>query len=128
MTLASLLLLATIPAPGVARESCDLVEVNHFYDEHGRLVFDQIIWWDWSADDARYNVRAWRLVKCPSQLPQRSGGGFETTWQDGELFRRVWAKAYHETWTQYDPEIAEREVLPKERRKELATPVVRRKP
>ena len=123
-----LLLFATIPLPGVAREQCDLIEVNHFYDEHGRLVFDQVIFWDWSADDCRYNVRAWRLVKCSSQLPQRSGSGYDMTWQDGDLFRRVWSKQFSETWTQYDREICEREIFPKERRKELAMPVVRRKP
>jgi hypothetical protein len=59
----------------VLRDSVDLTEVNHFYDEHGRLVFDQIIFYDWSASDSRYNVRAWRLIKHPSQLPQRDWGG-----------------------------------------------------
>ena len=29
------------PREDVARESVDLIEVNHFYDEQGRLVFDQ---------------------------------------------------------------------------------------
>lgn len=116
-----------VDQPGIVRESCDLVEVNHFFDEQGRLVFDQVIWWDWSADECRYQVRAWRLVKSPSQLPQRSASGYDVTWMDGELLRRVEAKQVRETWTQFDPEIAEREVLPKERRKELVTPVVRRK-
>ena len=51
------------PQDDVARESVDLIELNHFYDEQGRLVFDQVIFYDWSAADARYNVRAWRLVK-----------------------------------------------------------------
>jgi len=126
MTLA-ILLLAAVPRD-IAREQCDLIEVNHFFDEHGRLVFDQIIFYDWSADDARYNVRSWRLVKSTSQLPQRdwSTGGYEATWQDGDLMRVVRAKQFSETWTQHDREIAERELLPKERRKELATVKVRR--
>ena len=64
------------PRENVARETVDLIEVNHFYDEYGRLVFDQVIFYDWSADDSRYMVRAWRLVKNPAQLPQRD-------WQDG---------------------------------------------
>jgi len=107
----------------VARESVDLIELNHFYDEHGRLVFDQVIFYDWSLSESRYNVRAWRLVKNPSQLPQRdwASGGYSAMWQDGEQIRHIRSKSIRETWTQYDPELVEREFLPKEKRKELRT-------
>ena len=64
------------PTEDVAREKVDLMEVNHFYDEQGRLVFDQVIFYDWSPDHSRYMVRAWRLVKNPAQLPERD-------WRDG---------------------------------------------
>jgi hypothetical protein len=116
------------PQEDVARESVDLIELNHFYDEHGRLVFDQVIFYDWSAVEARYNVRAWRLVKNPAQLPQRdwNGGGYSAMWQDGEQIRHIHSKSIRETWTQYDPELVEREYLPKERRKELRTVKVTR--
>jgi hypothetical protein len=68
-------------------------------------------------------VRAWRLVKNPSQLPQRdwASGGYSATWQDGEQIRHIRSKSIRETWTQYDPELVEREFLPKEKRKELRT-------
>jgi len=117
----ALLLLSVIPHDDVARESVDLMELNHFYDEHGRLVFDQVIFYDWSNDDARYQVRAWRLVKNPAQIPQRDwkNGGYYALWQDGEQMRHVRSKSDRETWTQYDPELVEREYLPKEQRKEL---------
>jgi hypothetical protein len=104
----------------VLRDACDLIEVNHFFDDQGRLVFDQAIFYDWSAGDSRYNVRAWRLVKHSSQLPQREWpSGYSALWQDGEVTRRVWLQAIRETFTQYDPELLEREVLPKEKRREL---------
>lgn len=111
------------PQEDVARESVDLIELNHFYDEHGRLVFDQVIFYDWSSADARYNVRAWRLVKNSAQLPQRdwNGRGYSAMWQDGETIRHIYSRSIRETWTQYDPELVEREYLPKERRKELRT-------
>jgi hypothetical protein len=118
---ATVVALGIAPQEDVTRESVDLIELNHFYDEHGRLVFDQVIFYDWSAGEARYNVRAWRLVKNPSQLPQRdwSGGGYSAMWHDGEQIRHIRSKSIRETWTQYDPELVEREYLPKERRKEL---------
>jgi hypothetical protein len=109
------------PQEDVARERVDLMEVNHFYDEQGRLVFDQVIFYDWSPEHGRHMVRAWRLVKNPAQLPQRDwkDGGYEAVWQDGEILRHVVAKSMRETWTQYDPELVEREFLPKEQRREL---------
>lgn len=125
-----LLLCSIIPQDFVVRESVDLVETNHFYDEHGRLVFDQVIFYDWSAGDSRYNVRAWRLVKNPAQLPQRDwkDGGYSAMWQDGEQIRRIHSKSIRETWTQYDPELVEREYLPKERRRELLTAKIKKAP
>jgi hypothetical protein len=116
------LLLAILPSPPVAAvDRCDLVELNHFYDEMGRLVFDQVIFYDWSDDEARFNVRAWRLGKHPSQLPFRDweSGGYRVTWLDGDRLRDVFSAHYRETWTQYDPELEEREHLPKDRRREL---------
>lgn len=116
-----LFLVAIVPHDGVTREQVDLVEHNHFYDEHGRLVFEQIIFYDWSDEECHYNVRAWRLVKLPGQIPQRdwTSGGWFSAWIDGEQPRYVHARHFRETWTQTDPELVEREYLAKEKRHEL---------
>ena len=109
------------PIEHVAQDRVDLVEVNHFYDEQGKLVFDQIIFYDWSEADGRYNVRAWRLLKSNAQVPYRNWrqGDFVAVWHDGDILRKVQATSFRESWTQYDPELVEREYLPKERRREL---------
>lgn len=109
------------PNTDVAHDVVDLIEVNHFYDEHGRLVFDQVIFYDWCGAQCRYQVRAWRLLKKPSQVPHRNfaTGEYETIWHDGDVLRRVRGKSFRESWTQYDPELREREHLPKDRRREL---------
>lgn len=127
----ALLLLAIVPAGDVVVDRVDLVELNHCYDDEGRHVFDQVIWYDWSPTAERHQVVAWRLVKSPEQLPQRrwllspgplspgSSPSYTATWQDGDVLRRVAAAAYRETWTQFDPELAEREHLPQQWRKGL---------
>lgn len=127
----------------IAREQVDLVEYNHFYDEYGRLVFDQNIWYDWNDNlvlelytevdeiviGGRYNVRAWRLVKTPNLIPYKDWerGGYTSFWADGEQIRDINAKEFRETWTQYDPELVEREFLPKEKRKELQSTKIKKK-
>jgi hypothetical protein len=113
----------TTPHEAVSRDRVDLVEVNHFYDDLGRHVFDQIIFYDWSPEHCRHLVRAWRMVKKPNQFPQRNwtDGSYTALWNDGEILREVRAATMRESWTQYDPELIEREILPKEKRRELRT-------
>lgn len=115
---------AISPREDVATERVDLIEVNHFYDEQGRLVFDQLLFYDWSHNDGRYQLRAWRMVKNNSQLPHRNWqtGDYVATWQDGDVLRKISAPTTRESWTQYDPELTEREFLPKEKRRELRSP------
>ena len=127
MTTSLTLCLATLslnPARSAAVDEVDLIEINHFFDEQGRLVFDQIIYYDWSDEESRYQVRDWRLLKNPSQIPLRNwrDGNFVSVWHDfkhRDVLRRVQAKTLRETWTQYDPELVEREFLPEERRRKL---------
>lgn len=108
----------------VAEDRVDLVEINHFYDDQGRLVFDQVIYYDWCSQTDRYQVRDWRLLKDPFQIPLRDwhNGGYSSEWRDPKQrdgLRRVRSTSVRETWTQDDPELEEREVLAQEKRKEL---------
>lgn len=100
------------------------MELNHFYDEKGKLVFDQVIYYDWSPQQGRYMVRDWKLLKVPGQDPiqQDEDGDYVAAWYDGEWLRVVRSPLVHESWTQYDPELVEREFLPKEDRAELSRP------
>lgn len=118
---AIILLIAIIPYSPVPEDRVSVAELNHFFDYNGRLIFDQVIYYDWSPHTERFQVRAWRLVKDQSFVPARDweGGGYLSVWNDGEVIRRVRADSFRESWTQYDPELAEREVLCKERRREL---------
>lgn len=133
----------------VARDSVDLVEVNHFYDEQARLVFDQLVWYVWREDihlpergeslfgvparaefrGSRYQVVDWRLIKTPECLPVRDWrtGGYVSFWLDGEVLRQVRAKDFRETWLQYDPELEERAWLPKDGRPGLSRPLVKKR-
>lgn len=115
------ILFAIVPIDPVLRDTCDLVEVNHFYDEHGNLTFDQIIFYDWSDSRCRFDVAAWRMVKSRAQLPRTRGDGWAVQWHENGLMRDVRVKAVRESWTQYDPELLERDYLPKEARRELMT-------
>jgi hypothetical protein len=117
----ALAVLAVLPRFPIVEDRCDVVEVNHFYDADGRLVFDQVIYWDWCDDAERHQVRAWRLLKSCLQWPARDWerGGYLAVWIDGERLRVVRSATMRETWTQYDPELLERQILSTEGRREL---------
>ena len=107
----------------VVRDSVDLVEVNHYHDARGEPVFDQLIFYDWSRQKRRFQVRAWRLIKSENQLPRRDhrDGHWLVRWHDEGLLREVTAESHRETWTRYDPELVERDFLPQEQRLELSS-------
>ena len=119
-----LLLFAIVPNDHVLHDNFDKVEVNHFYDDQGRHVFDQVLWYDWEKIYNRHTVHAWRLVKLPGQIPtlNRDTDLYESLFDDHDNLRKVTAKYMVETWTQFDPELIDREFLPKERRRELSHP------
>jgi len=130
MELFLICLFSVLPAPGTPTARVDYAELNHFYDNEGRLVFDQLIFYDWNGGGLE--VRDWRLVKEEWQWPVsdlKHGGyyahlpdttitasGIKSTPVNGVVIR---FNSFQETWTQYDPELVEREKLPKEQRKPL---------
>jgi hypothetical protein len=124
------LLCGVTPIENSVQDEVDLVEINHFHDEKGRLVFDQIIFYDWCPIQHRYNVRDWRLLKNMGQIPVRDWrtGQFVAVWHDFKeknVLRTVRAASVRESWTQYDPELVEREFLAQEKRRELTKLAVR---
>ena len=132
----AMLIALTIPHDVVVRDRVDVIELSHFYDECGRHVFDQVIFWDFDWRLSRMEVRAWRMVKqlvsepAPGVFPHYTGlnwqlrrdwerGGWVAYGRDGQATREVRASAMRESWEQYDPELAARDVRPKERRRGL---------
>lgn len=113
-------IVASTPRDEATVERVDLVELNHCFDEFGRPAIDQLIFYDWCTTQCRFQVRAWRMLKTPAQLPRPDvAGGYMIRWQDGMVLRQIYAKQFRETWTQYDPELTEREFLPKDKRRDL---------
>jgi hypothetical protein len=111
-------------AGAAIKQRVDLIELNHFVDEDGREVFQQVIFYDWSPLHRRFHVRAWRLVKHQSQIPTRhwNPGRYECTWHDDGVLRKVWSPKLRETWSQQDPERVNRSLLPEDQRIPLRAP------
>jgi hypothetical protein len=112
--------LCIVPQPStVLRESVAAVERNFYFDDAGRLIFEQVLFVDVVAGDEQ--IVAWRLIKDPAIVPKRDWqtGGYVATWMDGEQVRQVRTNSTRETFTQFDPETAARETLPQEKRRGL---------
>lgn len=113
----AVLLLGIMPGRDVLVDRVDVIELNHFHDGDCKLVFDQVIFWDFCYVRHHYVVRDWRLVKAPEHipLPDYDGDRWWMEWHDAkDLYRRrrVEAQCFRETWTQQDPELADRENVP----------------
>jgi hypothetical protein len=46
-------------------------------------------------------------------------GGWLLRWNDAGSMREVWARSYDETFTQYDVEVVDRELLPADKRRKM---------
>lgn len=123
IVLAVVLVIPAKPASSVTtkRATVDLIELNHFLDDNGREVFRQVVFYDWSTQRKQFQVRGWRLIKHPSQLPQRKWEtkGYQVQWEDKAITRIVIGKAMRETWSKEDPERVNRALLPENERKPL---------
>lgn len=124
-TLIAIAALCLMPPDMPVEERVDAIELNHFYDERGKLVFEQAIFWAWRCRDCYdHEVVAWRLVKLPAHRPRYScwRNEWDMIFHDGDTLRRVRTPFFYETWGQDDPELYQRELLPKERRRGLTKP------
>ena len=106
---------STGPEPYRYVDRVDVIELNHYYDEYGKWVFDQWIYWRWYPNQSTFHVVAWKLAKSPAVATRRPGG-----WKLVFPHRTILALSYRETWTQYDPELRDRLYLPKHQRFGLA--------
>lgn len=104
----------TQPAVHVGR-----IEYNHYSSQSGDHVFDQLIFYDWSSQRKRFDVREWRLVRDESMVPRRCRDGWRVVFYDNAVRREVHAKSMQETFTKFDPETLERDVLAVDQRLSL---------
>lgn len=110
-----LIICATISPKGnhSVDEYVDLIELNHFYDQLGRPVYDQVIFYERAPETGRFQVRAWCLVEDRESLNRRPVKNYGTQlyqvdWFDTDqrLLRKITSRLYRESWTQVDPERA----------------------
>lgn len=102
----------------LSRSHVDLIELNHCYNEEGLPIYHQYIFWKWDGQ-LGYRVQAYRVLKGQFSGPCRYRSGYRARWCDNGVFREITAPYFRETWTQYDPELDDRQVFPMEKREDL---------
>lgn len=117
--LAILIAILSIPLtiPDRPSEYVDLIELNHFYDQKGGFVYDQVIFYERAPETGRFKVRAWCLVEDREQLNRRpvkseTTGLYQVDYHDTDqrLTRKLTSRLYRESWTQVDPERADKKI------------------
>lgn len=103
----------------------DKLELNHYYSDIGKHVLTQLIGWEFHPHDPSQPmvVVFWKMVKQDKAhqfSPTRTAsGGWEVLFHDGDRLRNVHGRKFQETWTQYDPEMRNRTVWPRDKRRKL---------
>ena len=108
MTLLALLLFVG-RVEGVNR--FDVLEHNVVINEDGRETLRQWVTWDWASLDGVHRCQWWALDR--GETIELTADGWRVTVGG----KRIEARTYRETRTGFDPEIADRERWPIEKRR-----------
>lgn len=111
-----------VPHDSATVDRVEVIELNHYHDDHAKHVFDQLIGWNRNTGDEYYHVEWWVLWK-PGHTPvsrNYATGNWEATYTTGIHLRKLVAPTFVETWTQYDPELYDRQFWPVSQRKGLS--------
>lgn len=103
-------------------ETCDLIELNHFYDDLGRHAYDQIIFYEWSPDYRRFHVISWVLIDSNSGATLSNTKEWHSVeWRDTEnkVNRQLKSKLFRETFSNVDPERANKKLFDEKFRRRL---------
>jgi hypothetical protein len=114
-----------VPYAGPVEDRVDVVEVNTVYcADNGTVVLEQIVLWASHPDTGDLRVVTWRWFRPPIEAPvyDHARGVWRLIWFDGLILRDVRGVTRKRSYTLYDPEVADREYLPKEQRRELSRP------
>jgi hypothetical protein len=116
IAITALLAIPTEERTGLAVDTCQTIDRNTFYDDQGRVVFEQMLFWE--VRDEKEVIKDWRLIKehTPDVVHDFARNEYTLTFHDGDATRVVRAKKYRETHFQHDIELRNRDVLPKEYR------------
>ena len=93
---------------------CDLAEINHAYGSDGKLLFVQLLAWDWSPDYRRHDCQAWVIIDDWKY----AGNRVESRTASGDR-RDLQCKLFRETWTIGDPERENLKLFPAEYRRKV---------
>lgn len=114
MTLFLVVLLA-IANPSHGSEHVACIELNSFFDRAGKLVFEQNIFWEIEPATGRFQVRSWCMVDDREALNRRPvknvvTGLYQVDWYDTDkqMQRKITSRIYRESYSQIDPEIADK--------------------
>jgi hypothetical protein len=106
---------------GYVEDHVDVIEHNYFYNAEGGVQLDQYIFLRYSPSLSTYIVIAWRTNK-QFNPPYKNGKGYLMTFYDARdtTYRKVHAKHIRESHTDYDPEIANHELMEGIKRPDLS--------
>lgn len=111
----------------IAFEHVDAIELSHFYDAKGRLIYDQVIFWDRTPTTGKMEVRSWCLVEDRNEQTRRpikneQNGLYSVEYYDtdSKTIRKVVSRIYRESWSQSDPERENKKTFPESLRVALA--------
>lgn len=104
---------------------CDMIELNNKYDDKCIHVYSQIIFWKKNPSNGKYEVMEFIMVEDRESLNRRpikqNDERYHVYYKNSEQDKiyHIISPIYKESWTQIDPEIENKKLVPERQRFKL---------
>jgi len=122
-TVLLVLMFGLVDRTGVVEDRVDVLEKNSYFDPHGKLIFTQIIGWDYNVVSDKFgnesierHVQWWFFPKASKHVRLH---GKTLIFADGKQIRIVRYGTFLRSHTQHDPELDDRQLFPHNKRRGL---------
>ena len=120
----------------IVKDEVDIQELNRYYDKSGKLILEQMVYWDYCIEKRLEKDRDgftdlyecldkkvvdWRLLKNKNQIPIKDykTGKFTARFRDEEDYREISSKIFYRSETFEDVEVGNRFKYPVSCRRKL---------
>lgn len=133
------------PPSDIVKDQVEFLELNHFHDEYGRIVFDQYLFYDKYPRTTIEYTRQWRLIRGSRETEVKDEWGLNPVYLgspdyhldlynkeiafveglvgENRIERRIKFRWFNETYTQIDTELENRQIIDKMERIPFSNPI-----
>lgn len=88
--------------------TCDMMELNHKFDNTGKYSYSQVIFWNKELGIGTYHAKGFKLINQYQKPVKKSGNHYILVTTVSDMQIEVHSRFFTETYTHFDPDMEDR--------------------